>query len=348
MPTQTRRRFLTTVSLAGASGFLRAPPAFAGEGPLETTTLRIANRHSLCNAPQHVAEELLRAEGFTEIRYIDTAPAATSGAIAGGKIDFSMAHASYFVPAIDAGEPIILLAGIHVGCFELFAREGIHGVADLKGKSVGVYGLGDSTHVFLAATAAHVGLDPANDIRWVTDPKVKPMELFADGKLDAFLGAPPEPQELRARKIGHVIFSSSVDRPWSQYFCCMLGGNREFIQKHPVATKRVLRAILKAADLCAAEPAGIAQQMVERGFTDRYDYALQALSEVPYDRWREYDAEDTVRFYALRLHEIGMIKSSPQKIIAGGIRVRPAAPVNGRAARNRRRVCIIGNGTTGE
>jgi NitT/TauT family transport system substrate-binding protein len=310
---------LTTVSLAGTVGALRAPPAFAAEGPLETTTVRIANRHSLCNAPQHVAEELLRAEGFTEIRYIETAAAATAGTIAGGKVDFSMAHASYWVPAIDAGEPVVLLAGVHVGCFELFARDGIQSVADLKGKSVGVEALGTSTHVFLAATAAHVGLDPANDIRWITTgPKVKPLELFADGKIDAFLGAPPEPQELRARNIGHVIFNSSLDRPWSQYFCCMLGGNREFVRQHPVATKRVLRAILKATDLCASEPAGMAHNMVERGFSDRYDYALQALREVPYDRWREYDAEDTVRFYSLRLHEIGMIKLSPQKIIADG------------------------------
>jgi len=42
------------------------------------------------------------------------------------------------------------------------------------------------------------------------------------------------------------------------------------------------------------------------------------LQELPYDKWREYDHEDAVRFYALRLHEIGMIKSSPQEIIADG------------------------------
>ena len=316
---QTRRGFLTTLSLAGAASLVRAPRTLAAEGVLETTTVRLANRHSLCNAPQHVAEELLRAEGFTEIRYVDTAPAATSAAIAEGTVDFSMAHVSYFIPAIDAGEPIILLAGIHVGCFELFAREGIHGVADLKGKKVGVGGLGDSAHVFLAATAAHVGLNPAEDIRWVAaGPKVRPIELFMGGEIDAFLGSPPEPQELRARNIGHVIFNSSTDPPWSQYFCCMLGGSREFVLKYPLATKRVLRAILKATDLCASEPAHIAQQAVERGLTDRYDYALQALREVPYDRWREYDAEDTIRFFALRLHDVGMIKSSPQRIIADG------------------------------
>ena len=75
-----------------------------------------------------------------------------------------------------------------------------------------------------------------------------------------FLGFPPEPQELRARKIGHVILNTTTDKPWSQYFCCMAVGNAEFVRDHPVATKRVLRAILKAADICAAEPERAAQQ----------------------------------------------------------------------------------------
>ena len=74
-----------------------------------------------------------------------------------------------------------------------------------------------------------------------------------------YLGFPPDPQELRARKIGHVVVNSAVDRPWSQYFCCMATANREFVRKHPVATKRALRAILKAADLCAAR-AGAGRQ----------------------------------------------------------------------------------------
>jgi len=145
---------------------------------------------------------------------------------------------------------------------------------------------------------------------------VQPVALFADGKIDAFVAIPPEPQELRARHIGHVLFNSIVDRPWSQYFCCMLAGNQEYMRKFPVATKRVLRAILKAADLCASEPERVAQRMVDGGFTARYDYAVEALREVQYDRWREYDPEDTIRYYPLRLYEEGMIKSLPNKIIA--------------------------------
>ena len=113
-----------------------------------------------------------------------------------------------------------------------------------------------------------------------------------------------------------MIVNTAADRPWSQYFCCMLSGSREYIGKNPVATKRVLSAIIKATDLCASEPRRGAQSVVDHRATDRYDYALQTLTENGYDKWRDYDAEDTLRFYALRLHEAGLLKSSPQKIIA--------------------------------
>jgi len=316
---QTRRRFLTTLSLAGAACVLRAARPLAAEQPPETITVRLAKNAGICIAPQYVAEELLRAEGFIDVRYVTTeAGIGQSEAIGRGEVDFSLNFAAPVIIPLDAGTPITVIAGVHVGCFELFGREGIRSIADLRGKSVGVQGLGSGPHVFLAAMAAHVGLDPIRDIHWVTDPKVKPIELFADSKIDAFLGFPPEPQDLRARHIGHVIVNSSVDRPWSEYFCCMLAGNREFVRSKPVATKRVVRAILKAADLCATQPERVARQIVDGGFTPRYDYALQTFNDVPYNNWRDYDAEDTIRFYALRLHDIGMIKSSPQKIIAEG------------------------------
>jgi NitT/TauT family transport system substrate-binding protein len=163
---------------------------------------------------------------------------------------------------------------------------------------------------------ALVGLDPAKDIRWVMDRSHAPMDLFVEDRIEAFLAVPPDLQEVRAKNIGHVIVSSITDKPWSQYYCCMLATHTEFAGKYPVATKRVLRAILKAADLCASDPQRVARVLVEQGYTKRYDYALQALSDIRYDVWREYDPEDTLRFYALRLHEAGLIKSSPNQLIA--------------------------------
>jgi NitT/TauT family transport system substrate-binding protein len=142
------------------------------------------------------------------------------------------------------------------------------------------------------------------------------MDLFVEGKIDAFLANPPDLQEVRARKIGHVIVSSITDRPWSQYYCCVLATHPEFARNYPVATRRVLRAILKAADRCVSEPKRVAQLLVDQGYTKRYDYALQALGEIRYDVWRDWDPEDSLRLYALRLHEAGLIQSSPNKLIA--------------------------------
>jgi NitT/TauT family transport system substrate-binding protein len=316
---QSRRIFLASLSAAGATGILGARGSLADEPPLETTTIRLVRTSGICVAPIYLAKELLRAEGFAEISYVAVPGGVASARVAAqGEADFLLNFAAPLLIPMDAGEPLTVVAGAHVGCFELFANDTVHRIADLKGKSVGVQAIGSSQHVFLASMATYVGLDPNKDINWVTSSSPKPKELFAAGKIDAFLGFPPEPQEMRARNIGQVIVNSALDSPWSQYFCCMVAGNTDFVREHPVATKRVLRAILKATDMCAADPGDAAQRLVEGGFTQRYDYALQALTDLPYDRWREYDPEDTMRFYALRLHEAGMITSSPNRIIAEG------------------------------
>jgi NitT/TauT family transport system substrate-binding protein len=316
---QDRRDFLKGLTAAGAAGVLGSRRARANERPPEVTTIRIPKLQGICLAPLYVSEELLRAEGFTEIRYVETRGGAPNiQKLARGDIDFSMVFAPPLLISIDAGEPITVLAGVHSGCFELFAQDSIRTFSDLKNRKVGIERLGSSNHVLLAIMAAHLGLDPHKDINWITGPREDFMELFVAGKIDAFLATPPEPQEMRARKLGRVILSTTTDRPWSQYFCCMLAGNTEFIAKYPIATKRVLRAALKANDICAAEPVKVAQRLVGRGFTERYDHALQMLTELPYGSWREFDPEDTMRFYALRMHEVGFVSSTPNAIIAEG------------------------------
>ena len=79
-----------------------------------------------------------------------------------------------------------------------------------------------------------------------------------------------------------------------------------------------MRAYLKATDICAREPERAARFMADKGYEPRYDIALEVVKSVPYSRWREANPEDSFRFHALRLHEVGMIKSTPEKIIAQG------------------------------
>jgi ABC-type nitrate/sulfonate/bicarbonate transport system substrate-binding protein len=189
---QTRRHFLTALSLAGAAGLLRAPPTLAADGPVEMTSVRIPKLANICGAPQYVVEDLLRAEGFDDIRYIELASSAeTSPALANGKVDFSSNYASSLIAGIDGGGAIMVVAGVHVGCLELFGNEGIRTVTDLRGKSVGVPGLGSSAHMFVSLMAAFVGLDPVKDIRWVASQFPGPIELFVEGKVDAILAARP-------------------------------------------------------------------------------------------------------------------------------------------------------------
>ena len=328
MHTNRRDLLLAGACAASTALFWSAASRLRAEepnAPPETTTIRLAKSPSICIAPQYVVSDLLNAEGFTNVVYVESGISVEPGSgvaqwksLGKGDLDFTLDFSGPLLLEIDRGLGVTLLAGIHVGCFELFAKEGIRSVADLKGRTVGIQGLGSPQHVFLSAMATLVGLNPVKDIEWVTSASAKPIELFAEGKIDAFLGFPPEPQRLRAENIGHVIVNSARDRPWSQYFCCILAGNREFVRKNPIATRRVVRAILRATDLCVSEPALVAQRMVDRGFTTRHDYALQTLADVPYNRWRDYDPEDTIRFYALRLREAGMLKSSPAKIIADG------------------------------
>jgi NitT/TauT family transport system substrate-binding protein len=313
----TRREFVSRLTLAGTAGLLGVRPRAGSAAPPEMTTLRLARTTSICQAPQYVSEALFEAEGFTDVQYVGD-PAVADRTLVSGDAHMGMLFVGPLLLRLDEGAPVTILAGGHIGCLELLGHEPIRSIRDLKGKRVAVTALGSPSHVFLATIMAYLGFDPRKDVTVVELRPGEAMRAFEQRRVDAYIGSPPFVQELRARKIGRVVVNSSVDRPWSQYFCCVVAGNREFVQKNPITAKRALRAILKGADICALEPERAAELLTTKGFTPRYDYALQSMKDVPYGKWREYEPEDTVRFYALRLHEVGMIKSSPQKLIAQG------------------------------
>jgi NitT/TauT family transport system substrate-binding protein len=317
----SRRDFLARTSSIIAAGALGGYARIAAaEPPPEVTRLRLVHAPSICLAPQYIAEELLRLEGFRDIKYNPLGTRLAPGALADGRADISMWNTPGLIPYIDQGFPLVILAGVHSGCYELFGNDRVSAIRDCKGKTLATYFLGSGDHYMFSSILAYVGIDPQRDVKWITSETSgrDAMTLFVEGKADAFFGFAPQPQELRAKKMGHVLIDTAVDRPWSQYFCCMVAANREFTKRYPIATKRALRAILKATDICANDPERAARYLFERGYERRYDIGLQAMKALRYDRWREYNPTDTLRYFALRLHEVGMIKTSPEKFIAQG------------------------------
>jgi len=192
---QTRRCFLTTTALAGTAGFLRPPAVFAAEERLETTTVRLTKVTDMCMAPQFVMEDLLRAEGFTDIKYIEFPIPEISQTIGSGKADLGLGYIHGLVLSIDRGLPITMVAGVMVGCVEVFAQESIRSVGDLKGKKLGVRAAGSGPHGLLAAMLAHVGLDPAKDVEWVADPKFSGRQGRCDRVGAAGLAGVARPQD---------------------------------------------------------------------------------------------------------------------------------------------------------
>src|SRR5438445_13483862 len=133
----TRRDLLRSV--AGTAGLRAWPPGHASaEPPPETTRLALLQTASLCQAPQYVAEELLRGEGFTEVRYIkQDGQRAIADALASGEANINMHFSGPLILRLEAGAPITSLAGVHAGCCALFRTGRVRTGGVLNGEPVG-------------------------------------------------------------------------------------------------------------------------------------------------------------------------------------------------------------------
>ena len=191
----TRRRFLGGLTVAGAAGLLGLyPRPIAAEPPPETTTLRTARTDSLCQAPKYVAAALLQGEGFTDVqhKHYPEGGAPPSNLLrmqelASGELDIDSMFAPMVITRLEAGDPIVVLAGVHIGCMELYRIERVRAIRDLRGKTVAVPKLGGVHYLFLASMLAYTGLAPRTDLHWMTPARAEAVWLLAEGKIDALL-----------------------------------------------------------------------------------------------------------------------------------------------------------------
>jgi NitT/TauT family transport system substrate-binding protein len=305
----------------GAGGTGDAPGV---EPPPEVTRIRLPKPGGAgCAGPLWMARDFLLDEGFTEVEYVTVEGrySEINDGLTAGKFDLAFNFAPALAFDIARGLPLVVLAGAHVACFELFATDAVASIGDLRGKRVTVADPipTETDFSFLTAILQFIGIVPGRDVELVAWPRGKSVFVeLQTGRIDAVLANPPMSQSLHASNQAHVILSSMVDRPWSQYLCCLIATNREFLEKHPVAAKRALRAILKGVDVCAREPERSALSLSENGWASTDSLALEVMKMLPYDAWRSYSPEDALRFYSLRLKEAGAVGSTPDEIIAKG------------------------------
>ncbi len=309
---QTRRRFFRTAALAGAAAALPLSPAAAEEPGLETTSIKLAKTPAICTMPQMITRQLLEAEGFVDIRYVDVAPVKGTEPLARGDVDLLVHYASNFVIDLAKGETSTVLAGVHVGCFVLFGNERVRRIADLKGKTVGVQGFGISW-----ASVA----EPDGRRGRARPQEGHPVARCSGGQAE---GSVHRRQDRRLSRLSagaagvarpayrprHPRYAQSTGHGRNIFAACSaaIGNSCGGIRSRPNA-----RCVRSSRRRISARPIRRWQRrdLVAGGFTDRYDYALQTLKDVSYDQWREYDAEDTIRFYALRMHDAGFDQIEP-------------------------------------
>ena len=297
--------------------------------PPETTTVRLRTAFA-CDPPIWLAKEFLLEEGFTDVQFVETSGRPRDWATK-ASVDFGAVHPEELVAAIDAGAPLVVLAGLHSGCQEVWVGPGIASLRDLRGKRIAVFAknTGDQFFNFFATTLAFVGIDPVKDVSFfeIGPDYAAMLDAFIDGRSDAFLAAADGAAVLRRhpRTSSTKILDQSADKPWSQYLCCMLAANRDWTRQNPVAAKRVTRAVMRAADATLKDRSRAAREGATRPVQSILPLGGVALEQVLSDTiamlsydWREFDPEETIRFFALKLADVKLITSTPQQIIAQG------------------------------
>ena len=318
---------LAACAPAAAPAPATSQPSTGALPPPETTTLRIGPV-APCDPWYWLSDGYLREEGFTDIQY-------GKGSVPERTADLQTVYANSLVVSIDAGSPVLIVAGMHTGCIQLFARPGIDKIADLRGKTIAVNSkaavlpfvnqtIPSLFYGFLVSLFTHVGMQPsdANFVEIGDDKDL--VSYFIDGKADATLTVHAQGPILQAnpKNPGHVILDTSLDKPWSQNYCCLLFTDRDWAKANPVAVKRATRALLRGVDAGKRDLRAAAKSAADQGtyrsspaFTEQVIYDV--IKDESFD-WREYDPEETMRFFALRLADAKLIKKTPQQIISEG------------------------------
>src|SRR5438876_8528866 len=222
-----------------------------------------------CEAPIYTAVEkgFFKEEGL-EPELVKCSWATYKDALALGSYDITHHLVMYFLKPIEQGLDVKFLAGIHRGCLRVQAgvKTNIHTIQDLKGKRIGVPGMGTPPFVFANRVFGTHGIDAGKDITWKVFPAGELGLAIDKGEVDAVCNAEPIGSLLIAEGKVRNIADQIMDEPYNKEYCCEVIANGKWVDANRDTAARATRALLKGAKWVQTNPRAAAVLAVEKKY----------------------------------------------------------------------------------
>ena len=237
--------------------------------PAGPARVRVGYIGLTCEAPIFTAvEKGFFAEERLEVELIKCEWANYKDVLALGGFDVTHHLVMYFLKPIEQGLDVKFTGGIHRGCLRVQAgRKGnIQSVKDLRGKRIGVPGMGTPPFIFATRVLGANGIDPGKEITWIVFPAGELGLALDKGEVDAVADSEPIGSMLVAQGKVRNIADQAADKPYDAEYCCAVLANGKFLARNPKACAAATRALLKAAKWVEANPAAAARLSVEKKY----------------------------------------------------------------------------------
>ena len=266
-----------------------------------------------CEAPIFTAVEkgFFKEEGL-DVSLVKCEWANYKDVLALGGFDITHHLVMYFLKPIEQGLDVKFTGGIHRGCLRVqaAAKGNIRSIKDLRGKRIGVPGMGTPPFIFANRVLGANGIDPSKEITWLVFPAGELGLALDKGEVDAVADSEPIGSMLVAQGKVRNIADQAADLPYSAEYCCAVLVNGKFFAKNPRATAAATRALLKAAKWVETNPAAAAKLSVEKKYlastVEQNTISISHLRYVP----SVSGAETAVKLASAEMKTAGMLSPS--------------------------------------
>jgi NitT/TauT family transport system substrate-binding protein len=316
-----KEQFRATMRLLAVSAAIVAT-AFTGckkggensqEGQSGPMKVRVGYIGLTCEAPIFTAVE----KGFFKEENLDVSLVKCEWAnykdvLALGGFDVTHHLVMYFLKPVEQGLDVKFTGGIHHGCLRVqsAAKGNIKTIEDLRGKRIGVPGMGTPPFIFANRVLGSHGINPSKDITWLVFPAGELGLALDKGEVDAVADSEPIGSLLLQEGKVRNVADQATDKPYTDEYCCAVLANGKFLAKNPKAAAAATRALLKAAKWVQTNPGAAAQLSVEKKYlasnVQMNTIAISHLKYVP----SVSGAEAAVKSAAAEMKKAGMLGES--------------------------------------